>query len=70
MTTNGGVYAIESEDGQFLYYAKFAECGVWKRSLKTGEESRLPINVCNWLEWALLAGESHFLNLNYLPNGN
>ncbi len=22
VTTNGGVYAIESEDGRFLYYAK------------------------------------------------
>ena len=42
VTTNGGVYAIESEDGRFLYYAKFIGCGVWKRSLETGEESRLP----------------------------
>ena len=32
VTTNGGVYAIESKDGQFLYYAKFNEPGIWKRS--------------------------------------
>ena len=27
------------------------QCGIWKKSLDTGEESRLPINVCNWYEW-------------------
>lgn len=69
VTTNGGIYAIESEDGQFLYYAKFTECGVWKRSLKTGEESRLPINVCNWFEWAVARGGIYFINLNFPPNG-
>jgi hypothetical protein len=69
VTTNGGVYAIESEDGRFLYYAKFTVCGVWKRSLATGEESRLPINVCNWYEWAVARGGIYFLNLDFPPNG-
>jgi Tol biopolymer transport system component/DNA-binding winged helix-turn-helix (wHTH) protein len=69
VTTNGGVYAIESEDGQFLYYAKLTECGIWKRSLKTGEESRLPINVCNWFEWAVARGGIYFLNQSFPPNG-
>ena len=69
VTTNGGVYAIESEDGQFLYYAKFTSCGIWKRSLQTGKESRLPINVCNWYEWAVARGGIYFLNLDFPPNG-
>ena len=69
VTTNGGVYAIESEDGRFLYYAKYTECGIWKRSLQTGEESRLPINVCNWYEWAVARGGIYFLNLDFQPNG-
>ena len=69
VTTNGGVYAMESEDGQFLYYAKFAECGLWKRSLKTGEESRLPINVCNWFEWAVARNGIYFMNPDFPPNG-
>ena len=33
VTTNGGVYGIESMDRRFLYYAKFAEPGIWKKSL-------------------------------------
>ncbi len=69
VTTNGGVYAIESKDGRFLYYAKFTVCGVWKRSLETGEESRLPINVCNWYEWAVARDGIYFLNLDFPPNG-
>jgi Tol biopolymer transport system component/DNA-binding winged helix-turn-helix (wHTH) protein len=88
VTTNRGVYAIESEDGRFLYYAKtpgreqrpradtslqprgpFTGCGVWKRSLATGQESRLPINVCNWYEWAVARDGIYFLNLDFPPNG-
>ena len=69
VTTNGGVYAIESEDGRFLYYAKYTGCGVWKRSLQTGEESRLPINVCNWEQWAVARGGIYFLNPDFPPNG-
>jgi Tol biopolymer transport system component/DNA-binding winged helix-turn-helix (wHTH) protein len=69
VTANGGVYAIESEDGRFLYYAKYTGCGVWKRSLETGEESRLPINVCNWYEWAVARGGIYFLNPDFPPNG-
>jgi Tol biopolymer transport system component len=69
VTTNGGVYAIESEDGQYLYYAKFAVCGIWRRTLATGEETRLPIQVCNWFEWAVARGGIYFLNPDFPPNG-
>jgi Tol biopolymer transport system component/DNA-binding winged helix-turn-helix (wHTH) protein len=69
VTNDGGVYAIESEDGRYLYYAKYTGCGVWKRSLETGEESRLPINVCNWYEFAVARGGIYFLNPDVQPNG-
>jgi Tol biopolymer transport system component/DNA-binding winged helix-turn-helix (wHTH) protein len=69
VTTNGGVYAIESEDGRFLYYAKYTGCGIWKRTLETGEESSPPINVCNWFEWALARDGIYFLNPDFHPNG-
>ena len=69
VTTNGGVYAIESEDGRFLYYAKFTECGVWRRSLESGEETRLPINACDWYDWALSRRGIYFLNQGVPPNG-
>jgi Tol biopolymer transport system component/DNA-binding winged helix-turn-helix (wHTH) protein len=69
VTNNGGVYAIESEDGRYLYYAKYTGCGIWKRTLETGEESRLPINVCNWFQWAVAGDGIYFLNPDFPPNG-
>lgn len=69
VTTEGGVYGIESRDGHFLYYAKFGECGIWKKSLDNGEESRLPINVCDWFDWDLIGNGIYFLNPDFSPNG-
>jgi Tol biopolymer transport system component/DNA-binding winged helix-turn-helix (wHTH) protein len=69
VTTKGGVYAIESKDGQFLYYAKFGEPGIWKRSLDSGQESRLPINVADWFNWELTGDGIYFLNFDIPPRG-
>ena len=69
VTTRGGVYGIESSDGQFLYYSKYAEPGIWKKSLKTGHESYLPISVYYWAHWALSPGGVYFLNSRFSPFG-
>jgi Tol biopolymer transport system component/DNA-binding winged helix-turn-helix (wHTH) protein len=69
VTTKGGVYGIESKDGRFLYYAKFGEAGIWKKSLASGEESRLPLNVNFWTEWDLAPGGIYFLNQEVKPYG-
>jgi Tol biopolymer transport system component/DNA-binding winged helix-turn-helix (wHTH) protein len=69
VTTKGGVYAIESKDGQFLYYAKFGESGIWKRSLDSDQESRLPINVADWFNWELTRDGIYFLNFDISPRG-
>jgi Tol biopolymer transport system component/DNA-binding winged helix-turn-helix (wHTH) protein len=69
VTTKGGVYGIESKDGQFLYYAKFNEPGIWKRSLDSGQESRLPINVSDWFNWELTRDGIYFLNFDIPPHG-
>ena len=69
VTTKGGVYGIESMDGRFLFYSKFHECGVWKKSLDTSEESRLPINACHWFDWELTRDGIYFLNQDFPPNG-
>jgi Tol biopolymer transport system component len=69
VTTKGGVYGIESKDGRFLYYAKFGECGLWKKSLDSGEETRLPINVCEWCDWDLTRDGIYFKNPSFPPNG-
>ena len=69
VTTKGGIYGIESRDGRFLYYARFGESGIWKRSLASGEESRLPINIYYWVGWDLARGGIYFLNADFRPNG-
>ena len=69
VTTNGGVYGIESKDGRFLYYAKFGESGIWKKSLDSGQESRLPINTCGWFAWDVTRDGIYFLNPDFPPNG-
>jgi Tol biopolymer transport system component len=69
VTTTGGVHGIESMDGRFLFYSKFHECGIWKKSLDTSEESRLPINVCHWFDWDLTRDGIYFENLDFPPNG-
>jgi Tol biopolymer transport system component len=68
-TTNGGVYGIESMDRRFLYYAKFAEPGIWKKSLDGGQESRLSINNGWWSAWDVARGGIYFMNLDFPPNG-
>jgi Tol biopolymer transport system component len=69
VTTNGGVYAIESMDRRFLYYAKFGEYGIWKKSLESGQESRLPIHACWWSAWDVARDGIYFLNREFPPHG-
>jgi Tol biopolymer transport system component/DNA-binding winged helix-turn-helix (wHTH) protein len=69
VTTNGGIYGIESMDGRSLYYSKYGEPGVWKKTLDSGEQSRLPINACCWYCWDVARGGIYFLNLAFSPNG-
>jgi hypothetical protein len=68
VTSNGGIYAIESVDGRSLYYSKFGEPGVWKRPLDGGEESRVPINAYCWFGWDVARSGIYFLNLDFPPN--
>jgi Tol biopolymer transport system component len=69
VTTNGGLYGVESVDRRFLYYSKFHERGVWKRALDGGEESRVPINACCWFKWDVGRTGIYFLNPDFPPNG-
>ena len=71
VTRNGGVYAIESEDGRFLYYYKVEQPCVWKRPLNGGEETRVldqPSGTA-WHSWGLVRNGIYFLNLSDTPNG-
>src|ERR1700737_375527 len=53
VTRNGGVYASESDDGRFLYYAKLEQPGIWKMPLNGGEETRVLDQPGAWFNWAL-----------------
>jgi serine/threonine protein kinase/Tol biopolymer transport system component len=69
VTRNGGVYAIESDDGRFLYYAKYRQPGVWKMPLDGGEETRVLDQPANWYEWELVRNGIYFLNQSVPPHG-
>jgi Tol biopolymer transport system component/DNA-binding winged helix-turn-helix (wHTH) protein len=69
VTTQRGVHGIESMDGRILFYSKYGEAGIWKRSLETGEESRLPIDTCCWFTWDVTRDGIYFENLDFPPNG-
>jgi hypothetical protein len=63
LTKNGGIYAIESDDGRFLYYSKFTQPGIWKMPLNGGEEILVldqPAGL-HWYNWALTRNGIHFL---------
>jgi hypothetical protein len=51
----GGIYAIESDGGRFLYYSKFEQPGVWRMPLNGGEETQVLGHPAGWawFDWAL-----------------
>jgi dipeptidyl aminopeptidase/acylaminoacyl peptidase len=55
VTKKGGVFAIESEDGRFLYFVKFDAPGVWRMPVNGGEEERVLRRAGGheWFNWAL-----------------
>jgi Tol biopolymer transport system component len=69
VTKNGGVYASESHDGQFVYYAKFNEPGLWRMPLNGGEETHVLDQPKNWASWALARTGIYYLNLDVPPHG-
>jgi Tol biopolymer transport system component/DNA-binding winged helix-turn-helix (wHTH) protein len=69
VTRNGGVYAIESDDGRFLYYSKEEEPGIWKMPLNGGEETRILDQPKGWSSWALVRGGIYFVNSSNPSNG-
>jgi Tol biopolymer transport system component len=69
VTRNGGVYAIESDDGRFLYFTKNGQAGIWKIPLEGGEETRILDQPGAWFDWALARTGIYFLNRSIRPNG-
>jgi Tol biopolymer transport system component/DNA-binding winged helix-turn-helix (wHTH) protein len=61
VTREGGIYAIESEDGRFVYYAKHL-LGIWKVPLKGGKEELVLDQAVEWPGWALSRRGIYFLS--------
>ena len=54
VTRSGGYYAVESEDGRYLYYSKsFSSSGIWRVPLGGGDESEVVKGPVWWVNWAL-----------------
>ena len=65
VTTNGGVFGVESRDGRFFYFAKFDAPGIWRMPLNGGaEEIRVldqPGGGTDWDIWALVDNGIYFI---------
>ncbi len=69
VTQNGGFAAFESPDGQFVYYAKFPEPGIWRVPVEGGEET-LVLDLLQpgfWGYWAVSEQGIYFLNSKTKP---
>jgi Tol biopolymer transport system component len=53
VTRAGGFYAVESEDGRYLYYSKSSASGIWRVPLGGGDESEVVKGPVTWADWAL-----------------
>jgi Tol biopolymer transport system component len=69
VTSNGGVYAIESEDGRSLYYAKAGQHGIWKMPLNGGNEERILDQPAGWPNWAVSSRGIYFIDLTNNEKG-
>jgi Tol biopolymer transport system component/DNA-binding winged helix-turn-helix (wHTH) protein len=62
LTRQGGISAVESSDGRYLYYSKFEEGGVWRMAVEGREETKvLDIGGDGWPNWALSSEGIYFL---------
>ncbi len=60
----GGVEALESADGGFVFYARLNAPGIWKVPVKGGEESKVLEQGGHGL-WALTGQSIAFFDLDY-----
>jgi Tol biopolymer transport system component len=66
VTRNGGFAAFESSDGEFLYYAKMTDSGIWRMPVNGGDEKLIADVVApgRWGYWALAPKGIYFVNLD------
>lgn len=69
LTRHGGISAVESTDGRYLYYSKFEEGGVWRMPVQGRDETQvLDIGGDGWPNWALSSEGIYFLKFSKLSH--
>jgi Tol biopolymer transport system component/DNA-binding winged helix-turn-helix (wHTH) protein len=71
VTTNGGVYGTESEDGRYLYYSKIDQSGIWRMPFVGEKEERVldqPPGY-RWSNWVLSPSGIYFLSESGVAKG-
>jgi len=70
LTKNGGISPVESPDGQYLYYSKFEQGGVWRMAVQGGEETEVlsEVDGGGWPNWALGSNGIYFLCFGKFPH--
>jgi len=69
LTRHGGISAVESIDGRYLYYSKFEEGGVWRMPVQGRDETQvLDIGGDGWPNWALSSEGIYFLKFSKLSH--
>ena len=69
LTQHGGISAVESTDGRYLYYSKFEEGGVWRMAVEGREETKvLDVGGDGWPNWALGSEGIYFLKFSKSPH--
>lgn len=66
MTSNDGYLAMESLDGQWIYYTKSNQPGVWRIPVGGGNETRVLTQPPDgfWGYWAVTGYGIYFLDAN------
>lgn len=70
LTKHGGISAVESFDGRYLYYSKYEQGGVWRMPLHgSGEETEVLGDAGHggWPNWALSPEGIYFLKFGKFP---
>lgn len=60
---------MESNNGRFLYYAKYEQAGIWRMPVSGGEEVRILEHpgATDWFNWELSRNGIYFLNSQNSP---
>ena len=69
ITKTGGISAVESADGKYLYFSKYEQNGVWRMPLQGGPEVRVldKPDGPEWFNWGLARNGIYFLNSRAEP---